>query len=276
MPEMPEVETIRKTLAPHIEGRKITKVDLRLDRLVKVPADPANFVSRLEGRTVTRLSRRGKYLCFQLDGAGDIFIVHLRMTGQLYYSEDGSTDRKYTRLALSLDNCSALLFADLRTLGALYLVSPEEIPLIKGLHTLGPEPLTEAFTEEYLTEYLSTRQTKIKSLLLDQCAIAGLGNIYADEALFLSGIHPERKAKTLTEKEIHKLYKAVNKVIGDGIADGGTTFSDYRDAHGESGHHQENLYAYQRTGKPCKGCGTAIQRLVIGGRSSHFCPNCQR
>ncbi len=276
MPEMPEVETIRKTLAPHIEGRTITKVDLRLDRLVKVPANPQNFVSRLEGRKVTALSRRGKYLCFQLDGAGDIFIVHLRMTGQLYYSEDGSTDRKYTRLAMSLDDGSALLFADLRTLGALYMVSPEEIPLIKGLHTLGPEPLTDAFTEKYLTEYLSTRQTKIKSLLLDQCAIAGLGNIYADEALFLSGIHPERKAKTLNEKEIHKLYKAVNKVIGDGIADGGTTFSDYRDAHGDSGHHQENLYAYQRTGKPCKGCSTPIQRLVIGGRSAHFCPNCQR
>lgn len=276
MPEMPEVETIRKTLSPHIEGRRITRVDLRLERLVKLPADPADFVRRLEGRRVEKLRRRGKYLCFQLDGAGDIFIVHLRMTGQLIFSRSGDTSRKYTRLALGLDDGSALLFADLRTLGALYLVPPAEILLIKGLYTLGPEPLTKDFTEKYLRDYLATRQTKIKSLLLDQSAIAGLGNIYADEALFLAGIHPERKAKTLNEQEIGKLYEAVNKVISDGIADGGTTFSDYRDAHGDRGHHQDNLYAYQRTGQPCRICGAAIQRLVIGGRSAHFCPNCQK
>lgn len=198
------------------------------------------------------------------------------MTGQLYFSPEGKTDRKYTRLAMLLDDGSSLLFADLRTLGALYLASPGEIPLIKGLHTLGPEPLTEDFTQKYLQDYLAARQTKIKSLLLDQRAIAGLGNIYADEALFLAGIHPERKAKTLNGQETGRLYEAVNKVIKDGIADGGTTFSDYRDAHGESGHHQENLYAYQRTGKPCRVCGAAIQRLVIGGRSAHFCPVCQK
>lgn len=276
MPEMPEVETIRKTLAPHIEGRRITKVDLRLERLVKLPADPEDFIARLEGRRVESLSRRGKYLCFQLDGAGDIFIVHLRMTGQLYFSPQGETDRKYTRLAMLLDDGSSLLFADLRTLGALYLVSQGEIPLINGLHTLGPEPLAKDFTPNYLQDYLATRQTKIKSLLLDQRAIAGLGNIYADEALFLAGIHPERKAKTLNEQETGRLYEAVNRVIEAGLADGGTTFSDYRDAHGERGRHQDNLYAYQRTGKPCRVCGAEIKRLVIGGRSAHFCPVCQK
>lgn len=275
MPEMPEVETIRKTLAPHMEGRRITKADLRLERLVKLPSDPKDFVARLEGRRVESLSRRGKYLCFQLDGAGDIFIVHLGMTGQLYFSPEGKTDRPYTRLAMLLDDGSSLLFADLRTLGALYLASPGEIPLVRGFHTLGPEPLTKDFTKKYLQDCLTGRQTKIKSLLLDQRAIAGLGNIYADEALFLAGIHPERKAKTLKGQEIGRLYEAVNKVIKEGIADGGTTFSDYRDAHGERGHHQENLYAYQRTGKPCRVCGAAIRRLVIGGRSSHFCPICQ-
>lgn len=273
MPEMPEVETIRRTLAPFILKNKISNVEVLLDRLIKFPkAD--KFVRAIKGTTIIELNRTGKYLRFLLSNEMEL-IVHLRMTGQLIYVPDKKIDIKYTRLRFEFADGTSLIYADLRTLGAIYLVSTAELGIIKGLASMGAEPLTKEFTFEYLTETVKGRRIKIKSFLLNQSYIGGLGNIYADEALFLAGINPERLVNSLDKTELKRIYKAVNKVISDGIADGGTTFSDYRDGTGKKGTHQDKLNVYQRTNKPCKKCGTVIERLIIGGRSSHFCPKCQ-
>lgn len=273
MPEMPEVETIKKSLLPNVVNKKIDNVEVLLDRMIKFPTAEM-FKRLLNGATITDLKRTGKYLRFVLQ-SGDELIVHLRMTGQLIYCANVKNDVKYARIIFSFSDGTSLVYADLRTLGAIYVVNEQEKTNIKGLVEMGPEPLSDEFTLSYLTDALKKKKTKLKSLLLNQSFIGGLGNIYADEALFLANIHPQKIGAELDKAQINRLYKAVNKVIADGIADGGTTFRDYRDGNGEKGSHQEKLFVYQRTGKPCQKCGTAIERLVIGGRSSHFCPKCQ-
>lgn len=272
MPEMPEVETIRKSLYENVVDKKIESVTVFLERLIKYP-EPEKFTEILIGKTITELKRTGKYLRFIMSDDVEL-VVHLRMTGQLIYS-DSQLDVKYARLIIFFSDGSKLVYADLRTLGALYAVRKDELGVIKGLAAMGPEPLSEEFSLDYLMKTVASRRTAIKSFLLNQAYIGGVGNIYADEALFLAGIHPQRPASSLTENEIIKLYDAVNKVIGDGIADGGTTFRDYRDGNGEKGNHQDKLFVYQRTGEPCLKCQASIERLVIGGRSAHFCPKCQ-
>ena len=154
-------------------------------------------------------------------------------------------------------------------------MKPEELPQIKGLAELGPEPLSAEFTLEYLEKILAGKGGRIKSFLLDQSNIAGLGNIYVDEALFLAGIHPMRSPGSITGEEAEKLFASVNKVIADGINDGGTTFRDYRDGNGDKGSHQDNLFAYGRDGEPCRNCGTIIEKIRVGGRGTHYCPVCQ-
>ena len=168
-----------------------------------------------------------------------------------------------------------LLYADTRTLGTLYLLPKNELWRISGLNTLGPEPLSEDFTLEYFRSKLAKRKAKIKALLLNQQFIGGLGNIYADESLFVAGIHPERTADSLAEDEICRLYHAINQVIAAGIEHGGTTFRDYRNARGSSGGHQHYLYVYGRANQPCPNCHSPIQRIEVGGRGTHFCPQCQ-
>lgn len=272
MPEMPEVETIRKSLYDNVVNKKIESVAVFLERLIKYPG-PEKFTEELTGRTITDLRRTGKYLRFVLSDDIEL-VVHFRMTGQLIYS-DSQLDVKYARLIIFFTDGSKLVFADLRTLGALYAVKESELGVIKGLVEMGPEPLSAEFTLDYLANTAASRRVAIKSFLLNQAYVGGLGNIYADEALHLAGIHPQRPANDLSADEIKKLYDAVNKVIADGIADGGTTFRDYRDGNGKKGSHQDKLLVYQRTGELCKTCQTSIERVVIGGRSSHFCPKCQ-
>lgn len=272
MPEMPEVETIRRSLTDNVVNKKIESVSVFLDRLIKHP-DAEQFVETITGKTIIALNRTGKYLRFVLSDDTEL-VVHLRMTGQLLYS-DSELDVKYARLIMFFTDGSKLVYADLRTLGALYAIKKDELGLIKGLDSMGPEPLSAEFTAEYLKKTLNKKRVKMKSFLLNQSYIGGLGNIYADEALFLAGIHPERLANSVKEEEVKKLYDAINKVIQDGINDGGTTFSDYRDGNGEKGSHQDNLFVYQREDEPCKTCGAKIERVVVGGRSSHFCPKCQ-
>lgn len=274
MPEMPELETIRRSLEPHIQGKTIDSVELLLSRQIKWPT-PEEFVSRITGRRIDSLGRVGKYLLLQLD-SGNTMVFHLRMTGQVCYCPPGEQAHSHARIIFHLQDGARLVYADTRTLGTLYVMKPEEINNIKGLAEMGPEPLSEAFTVEYLSEALSGKKTKIKSFLLDQSKIGGLGNIYVDEALFLSGIHPQREARSLFGPEIDRLHKNINKVIADGIADGGTTFRDYRDGNGEKGSHQDHLFAYGRDGKPCRSCGTIMLKIRVGGRGTHFCPECQK
>lgn len=274
MPEMPEIETIRRSLEPHIKGCCIKSVDILLPRQIKWP-EPAGFVARILQQKIDRLDRAGKYLLLELDNDVSL-IFHLRMTGQLIYvPADGEDRSHHNRAIFHLDNGARLIFSDTRTFGTLYAMKKEELCQIRGMLEMGPEPLSAGFTTEYLARALAGRKTCIKSFLLDQRKIGGMGNIYVDEALFGARIHPQRPAGSLKPEEIENLHKAINKVIADGIADGGTTFRDYRDGNGDSGSHQEHLYVYGRAGKPCRVCGSLLEKSRVGGRGTHFCPRCQ-
>jgi formamidopyrimidine-DNA glycosylase len=273
MPEMPEVETIRRTLTDKVTGRRITDVDMLLPRLVKWPS-PEEFRALVADSVITRLDRRGKYLLFYLDN-DKVMVVHLRMTGRLYYVTPDAPPDRFTRVVFKLDGGDALLYADSRTLGTLYALPTDELWRISGLATLGPEPLSAAFTPAYFRESLAGRKVTIKGLLLNQKLIGGLGNIYVDEALALAGIRPERPAAGLTDEEALRLYDAVNAVIAQGIEHGGTTFRDYRDGDGRKGSNQHHLRVYGRKDEACSVCGTPIARSEVAGRGTHYCPHCQ-
>ncbi|MDU2065744.1 MAG: bifunctional DNA-formamidopyrimidine glycosylase/DNA-(apurinic or apyrimidinic site) lyase [Sporomusaceae bacterium] len=274
MPEMPEVETIRLQLEKHVIGQKIEDVEISLPRLFKWP-EASDAKAYLLHQTITALERRGKYLLFRLSN-GRILVIHLRMTGRLYYQDAIARRDAYTRIVFQLSQGNVLIYADTRTLGTLYVVSEGEISRISGLATLGPEPLAADFTLEYFASQLQNRQGKIKSLLLNQQIVGGLGNIYVDESLAVAQIHPERRACELSQAEVARLYAAVNQVIHDGIVDGGTTFRDYRNSEGKIGQHQNHLWVYGQTGRPCQRCGQLIEKIVVAGRGTHFCPHCQK
>lgn len=273
MPEMPEVEIIKRTLEPHVVGKTIKHVDILLPRLIKWP-DSAVFQAVLAGKKITALSRRGKYLLFCLNG-DYIMIVHLRMTGRLYCTAEHTEQDRFARVLFFLDCGMVLQYADARTLGTIYLLPSDELGRITGLSTMGPEPLTPDFTVEYLRSSLRQRKGNIKALLLNQRFIGGLGNIYVDESLAVAGIDPHRTAASLSDAEIVKLFEAVNQVICAGIEHGGTTFRDYRDGAGKKGAHQNYLKVYGRKGQPCEICGTPIIKTEVAGRGTHFCPHCQ-
>lgn len=273
MPEMPEVEIIRRGLRDKLLGRQVTNMEVFLPRLIKWP-DPVIFQAMFIGRKISDLSRRGKYLLLQFDNQNEI-VVHLRMTGRLFYVNAGAGRDAYARIVFHLDNGGLLVYADTRTLGTLHGLKPGERWRITGLAEMGPEPLSEPFTALYLTEVLAKTKGRIKSILLNQKYIGGLGNIYADECLYLAGIHPEKAGGALVADDIQRLYSAINEVIAAGINDGGTTFRDYRDGEGKKGGHQEHLFVYGRNGLPCRRCKTVIKKIVVGGRGTHFCPRCQ-
>lgn len=273
MPEMPEVETIRRTLQDKVVGKTIKKVEVLLSRLIKWPSAP-EFQAIITGKKITQLERRGKYLLFYLEDSL-VLVVHLRMTGRLYYAAQASVNIKSLHIKFIFTDEDALLYADTRTLGTLYAMKESELWRISGLAGLGPEPLSAEFTVEYLRKITATRQGKIKALLLNQKFIGGLGNIYVDESLALAGIHPERSAGSLSEQEVAKLHQAINEVIAQGIQDGGTSFRDYVDGEGKSGTHQQRLRVYGRKNQPCFSCGAKIEWKEVGGRGTHYCPHCQ-
>ena len=271
MPELPEVETIRRDLLPHVVGRTIAGFRLSpgASRVIRdVPASA--FARRITGRRIDDITRRGKYLLFRLDGTRPplYLAVHLRMTGSLLYRRPGDPPDAYVRAVIALDDGSELRYADLRKLGQMWIVeSPEE-----AVGALGPEPLDAAFTAPRLREASSHRHAPIKAVLLDQRAIAGLGNIYTDEALFAAGIHPLRPADSLSEAEVKRLHRAIRRVLNDALGNRGSSFRDYVDAAGREGTHQLRVKVFRRTGQPCYVCGTEIARIKVGGRSTHFCP----
>ena len=274
MPELPEVETIRRDLLPDVVGRTITglRVAPGAERVVR-DVSPRTLARRIASRRIGDLTRRGKYLLFRLDGArAPVYLaVHLRMTGSLLYRRAGEPPDSYIRAVITLDDGSELRYADLRKLGQMWVVkSPEE-----AVGALGPEPLEAAFTTAKLRETLSRRRAPIKSVLLDQRALAGLGNIYADEALFAARIHPLRLANTLTEAEVKRLHRSIRRVLNDALGNRGSSFRDYVDAAGREGTHQLRVKVFRRTGQPCYVCGTEIARIKVGGRSTHLCPRCQ-
>lgn len=276
MPEMPEVEIIRRHLDKKLTGKKIEDIEILLPRQLKAPASPEAFSEMCCGLAVLGMERRGKYLLMRLEGEIRI-LFHLRMTGSLVYVEAGEAyENAHTRAIFCLEDGSRLYFADIRTFGVICGLRPGELENVKGLTEMGPEPLSQEFTADYLYAAAQRTRMPVKNLLLDQRKIGGIGNIYADEALFLAHVHPQRQADSLSREECGKLQQAVNQVIEDGIRDGGTTFRDYRNGEGGKGSHQEHLYVYHRQGEPCRECGVLIEYMKVGGRGTHYCPMCQR
>lgn len=273
MPELPEVETIRRDLSEHLAGRCITEVELPWEGVVAQP-DPSAFVALVAGRCVSAVRRRGKYLIWDLD-SGARLLVHLRMTGRLYWTPAGAPRSPHVRAVLHLDDGRELHFADQRKFGRFSWVAGErELAALLGAK-LGPEPLESGFTPEGLQQALSARRGPIKAVLLDQRLLAGLGNIYVDEALFRARLHPLRPAKTLTAEEVERLYAAIQAALRQGIANRGTTLSSYRDAWGTRGLNQERLLVFRRQGQSCPSCGGAIAKMRVAGRATHVCPRCQ-
>ncbi len=299
MPELPEVETVRRGLEKVTLGLAIRGGDVLHHRTIAHPAKPQSFLSGLEGMAIAHWQRRGKYLLAQLAQSSVLnseasklsqlighrenpswgwLGIHLRMTGQLLWVTLDEPLHKHTRVRLFLGNTHELRFIDQRTFGQMWWVAPEEDPneIISGLKALGPEPFSEGFCVEYLQQNLHRRQRPIKNALLDQSIIAGVGNIYADETLFLSGIRPTTLCCALTLKQIKRLHWALLRVLEAGLSEGGTTFSHFRNVLGINGNYSGVAWVYQRSGDPCRTCGTAIQRMKLAGRSTHFCPQCQQ
>ena len=270
MPELPEVETIRRSLAPHLTGDAIAAVPLLDPHAVAEPS-PEGAVALAAGQGIAAVRRRAKYLIFDLEARH--MVVHLRMSGRLRLVRTVA-DIRYLRAQWNLVSGRVLCFYDVRRFGRIWLV--DEDRLAELLAPLGPEPFDPALTVAALHERLARRTAPVKSLLLDQRIIAGLGNIYVDEILFAGHVHPRRPAGALDEREIATLLDVTRRTLRTAIANGGTTFDAvYSDAEGRPGRHRAHLAVYRRTGEPCVACGAPIRRTVVAQRGTHFCPRCQ-
>ncbi len=272
MPELPEVETTVRGIRPALLGRRIESAWLDWPNGLAEPS-PELFLARIQHQTIQDVHRRAKYILIDLEA--DTLIVHLKMTGRLYVVPNTSTDHadQWVHFWFQLDNDHQLRFSDSRKFGRVYLVQNADA-IVGGL---GPEPLDDAFTVEVWQERLAKRSGKIKPLLMDQAFVAGVGNIYADEALHLAQIHPKRLANSLNSTEKAALWQAVRQVLADGIAREGASVNWYRKPDGTKGTAQNQLRVYGQTDHLCPTCGKAnIQKIVVAQRGTHFCPNCQR
>ena len=274
MPELPEVETVCRYLRPHLKGRRITGVDVLLERLLK-NRSAEDFAASLTGCTFTEVTRRGKYILLHLD-APWLLLVHLRMTGRLIYEDDTAKELpRFTRLVFHLDQ-GRLVYGDVRTFGCLWLVPESGKTGIRGFDSLGPDALAATFSADYLYAKLHASKRPVKTMLLDQNCVAGLGNIYVDEALYQAGILPTRPCNAISRTETAKLHAAIQNVLQEGLAFGGTTVFNFVDGSGKEGKNQENLKVYGKEGTPCPVCGAEIRYTKLGGRGTHYCPICQK
>ncbi len=271
MPELPEVETIRRHLAPLVQERRISALEVRDPRWCE-PAAPSTLRAALRGRTIVELGRRGKYLIWRLDD-DDHLVMHLRMTGTLLY--DAPSDIAYVRMQLVLDDGHRVLFSDPRRFGTGQLIRGSDQLAEHFSARLGVEPLEPGFTPELLHALTRARRTPVKAFLLDQRQIAGVGNIYADEALFRARIHPLRPAGRLGRGQSEALHGAIREVLEAGIAAKGATIDDYRTPEGAQGAFQDRFLVHRRAGEPCPVCGTTVRKLVAAGRGTYVCPRCQ-
>ncbi len=269
MPELPEVETIKQELSPGVTGRCIIGVTLDWEGIVASPS-PREFVSCLKGQCIDGIDRRGKYLLFRLSGRG-LLIIHLKMSGALLLKRTDDYG-KYVRAVIHLDDGSHIVFRDPRKFGRMRLADYDD-PVIAAL---GPEPLEDDFTVSVLKERLSRRNGPIKAVLLDQPVIAGIGNMYADEALFASRIHPLKQANRLCDAELKRLYKGIRGVLKNAIDAKGASVNTYMRPDGQRGTAHQVFKVAHRRGENCPDCGGPIERRVIRGRGSYFCPRCQR
>ena len=295
MPELPEVETVARDLQRWVAGATITGATVAWDRTIRHPQPSERFVAEIAGATIRRVARRAKAVLIHLDD-GRVMTVALRMTGALIVAKPGTPPDPYARVVFSLADGRELRYRDVRKFGRIGLWPGGGLRSVgagRGARSRrlaegstryrigevfsghGPEPLGRSFTVERFAERLRRRSARLKTLLLDQTFIAGVGNIYADEALWRARLHPLRRADTLGPDEVRRLHRAVRRVLREGIANRGSSFSDYVGADGEPGENAERLAVYRRTDQPCYRCGDPIRRIVVGQRSTHFCPRCQ-
>ena len=292
MPELPEVETVRRGLEKKLNNFIIKKVEVCRDSTVAFPINKEEFIKGLENSLIYKWDRRGKYLISELKGVQNettqfplensqnngFLVVHLRMTGYFKFINNPTPPCKHTRIRFFDKNNNELRYIDVRSFGQMWWIkkglSPNKI--IKGLGSLGPEPFSKDFDTKYLKKVISKRTKSIKAILLDQTIVAGIGNIYADESLYSAGISPFREAQTINKNELIKLKESIVTVLKKSIGSGGTTFSDFRDLEGENGNFGLQTNVYRRTGKECHKCGNLIKRGKITGRSTHWCPKCQK
>lgn len=273
MPELPEVETIARSLATRIRGRTITTIEkLDWERMVDMPDIPT-FRATIPGRSIVDTGRRAKWLLLGLD-SGWSLAMHMRMSGRISVQAHDTEPDKHTHLVLELDSHERIFFRDPRKFGRVRLMDAAGSATLDA--SLGLEPLGENFTPERLAQILMTHRTRLKPLLLNQTHIAGLGNIYVDESLWHAQIHPLRLSNTITQEEIARLHSAIQMVLNQAIEYGGSTLRDYRDGHGKPGRNQEHFSVYNSKDKPCPRCQTPIVRLVVAQRGTHICPTCQR
>jgi formamidopyrimidine-DNA glycosylase len=272
MPELPEVETVRARLEPVLTGRRFEHVEIHDPRLVR-PYEPAEVAAELEGERVAAVERRGKYLIFRFE-SGRVLLIHLRMTGSLRHTSGDLAEDPHRRAVVRLDNGSDVAYRDVRRFGTWLLLEPGELEPYLGTR-VGAEPLDSLFTAARLAERLARRRAPIKSALLDQRTLAGMGNIYVDEALWRAKVHPLRAAESLDRNELRRLHKAVRAALEAGIARQGSTLRDYALPDGGSGSMQHEFKVYGREGEPCDRCGTPISKTRVAGRGTWFCSSCQ-
>jgi formamidopyrimidine-DNA glycosylase len=266
MPELPEVETIRRELEPHVIGRIISGLSFFWEGIVRQPS-LEEFRNCLIGQRITGLGRRGKYLIFSLS-SGQALVIHLKMTGSLWLKDP----EKFVRAVIHLDDGSNIYFRDPRKFGIMWLT--DDVGSVGG--KLGPEALGEDFTAKVLAEKLNKRTAPIKALLCDQGLVAGIGNMYADEALFMAKIHPLKAGGSLTEEEVKRLHKSIQKVLAAGIQEKGASTDTYFRPSGEKGSAHWQFRVAHRRGETCPLCGTPLERIVVRNRGSYFCPKCQK
>ncbi len=274
MPELPEVETIKRVIEPQIQGRMITKVAVRRPKVAAYP-EADEFCRRLTGQTVSHMSRQGKLLISHLENKERI-VLHLRMTGGLLLAPAQCPEEKYTHVVFSLDNGTELRFSDMRRFGRFWLLREEETDTCTGMDKLGLDPLAPACNAEYLSSHLSKRRKAIKECLLEQTIIAGIGNIYSDEILFTAGIYPARPANSLKQTEWERLAEAIPERISYFIEKNAITAEEYLETKGRDYRNTPFLQLYGHGGSPCPKCRETLCRMVIGGRSSVYCPVCQK
>ncbi len=293
MPELPEVETVRRGLEQKLNNFIIKKVEVCRDSTVAFPSNKKEFIGGLHNSLLDKWDRRGKYLIAELkkfrneniqfplenfSTNNGFLVVHLRMTGYFKFINNSIPPCKHTRIRFFDKNNNELRYVDVRSFGQMWWIKQGLSPhrIIKGLSSLGPEPFSKDFDANYLKKVISQRTKSIKSILLDQTIVAGIGNIYADESLYLAGISPFRQARTIKNNELIKLKESIVTVLKKSIGSGGTTFSDFRDLEGENGNFGLQTNVYRRTGKECRKCRNLIERQKITGRSTHWCPKCQK
>ncbi|MCM3146215.1 DNA-formamidopyrimidine glycosylase [Brevibacillus sp. MER 51] len=274
MPELPEVETVVRTLRGLVMGKTIERVSVHLARIVRQPDDVEAFKSLLVGQTIQDIQRRAKFIQFFLNE--DVLVSHLRMEGRYGVYQADDPVEKHTHVVFHFTDGTELRYRDVRQFGTMDLFPKGKETTVGPLAKLGVEPLDKSFTPEVLGKLLKGRSTKIKPLLLNQECIVGLGNIYVDESLFKAGIHPEKPAGKLTDKEVNRLHESIVSTLQEAVEQGGSSIKSYVNGQGEMGMFQQSLLVYGRKDEACTRCGAEIIRFVVGGRGTHICPDCQK